>query len=382
MLLLTLFFGIWRGIFSLPDQQLPVQFEIERKESQLLFTFHNAEERIVCSEVRQNGDSIFIRMPMYDSELRLHVINDTTLSGFWMNHLKKGSPTIAFTAEANESNRFDIKNDATHQISGKWETWFDAGTKDSSLAIGQFQQNGNKVVATFLTESGDHRYLEGVVDGDSLKLSVFDGFFCRLYLAKITKEKIEGVFYSGSTYKAAFNCKRNEAIQLRDAGTLSSFVGKPAFRFPDTDSNMVDLNDTRFKNKVVILQIMGTWCPNCMDESAFLSDYYNINKSKGVEIIGISFERTDDFKKASSYLKRVAARFNITYPLLYAGITRTGAVENALPGMKNFFSYPSTVFIGKDGFVKYVHAGFNGPATGEEYENYKREFYEKINSLL
>jgi peroxiredoxin len=237
-------------------------------------------------------------------------------------------------------------------------------------------------VATFLTESGDHRYLEGVVDGDSLKLSVFDGFFCRLYLAKITQEKIEGVFYSGSTYKSAFICKRNEAIQLRDAGSLSSFEGKAAFRFPDTDSNMVDLNDARFKNKVVILQIMGTWCPNCLDESAFLSEYYNKNKSKGVEIIGISFERTDDFKKASYYLKRVAARFNITYPLLYAGTTGTGVVEKALLGMKNFFSYPSTVFIGKDGIVKYVHAGFNGPATGEEYENYKRAFYEKMNSLF
>jgi peroxiredoxin len=382
MFLLTLFFGIWRGIFSLPDQNLPVQFEIEQKESQLLFIFHNSEERIVCSEVLRNGDSIFIRMPMYDSELRLQVMNDTTLSGYWMNHLKKGSPAIAFNAKANESNRFDLKENAARQISGKWETWFDAGTKDSSLAIGQFKQNGNKVVATFLTESGDHRYLEGVVDGDSLKLSVFDGFFCRLYLAKITQEKIEGVLYSGSTYKSAFICKRNEAIQLRDAGSLSSFEGKAAFRFPDTDSNMVDLNDARFKNKVVILQIMGTWCPNCMDESAFLSEYYNKNKSKGVEIIGISFERTDDFKKASYYLKRVAARFNITYPLLYAGTTGTGVVEKALPGMKNFFSYPSTVFIGKDGIVKYVHAGFNGPATGEEYENYKRAFYEKMNSLF
>lgn len=381
MLLVTLLFGIWRGIFALPDQELPVIFEIQNTPSGIVVTFQNATERIECNEVILKGDSLFIRLPMYDSEFRLQV-KERTLQGVWINHLRKGSPAIDFKASHNVTERFSVATAATTQITGKWETWFDTGSKDSSRAIGQFIQNGNIVTGTFLTESGDHRYLEGVMSGDSLKLSVFDGFFCRLYLATVKNNSIEGIFYSGTSYKAPFRAIKNETIKLRDAATLSSFEGKPFFTFPDVDSNLVSLSDEKFRNKVVILQIMGTWCPNCMDESAFLSEYYNANRNKGVEIIGLSFERTEDFSKASGYLKRVQSRFQIHYPLLFAGTTGTGNVEKALPGMKNFFSYPSTIFIGKDGEVKHVHAGFNGPATGEEYESYKREFYTRMHDLL
>jgi peroxiredoxin len=381
MILLSLLFGIWRGVFALPDQELPFLFELEKNSAGIVFTIHNADERIACTEVTINGDSLFVRLPMYDSEFRLQV-KDSVMQGVWINHLRKGSHAMDFVAKHDVHQRFSSSEQPAVNITGKWETWFNSGLKDSSVAIGQFNQKDNIINGTFLTESGDHRYLEGVLTGDSMKLSVFDGFFCRLYLAKVKGDTLEGMFYSGTTHKAPFKAVRNEKIKLRDAATLSHFEGKPAFTFPDTDSIPTSLQDEKYRNKVVILQIMGTWCPNCMDESAFLSEYYNSNRNKGVEIIGISFERTADFSKASEYLKRVKNRFNINYPLLYAGTTGTGVVEKALPGMKNFFSYPSTIFIGKDGEVKHVHAGFNGPATGEEYEAYKREFYDRMQKLL
>lgn len=381
MLLLTLLTGIWRGIFALPGNDLPVNFEVSRQGTAFIVTFHNAEERIVCDDVTLKEDSLWIRMPLYDSEFRLKLYGDS-LKGKWINYARKGSPEIPFYAGAGKADRFLQLHKATADVSGRWETWFRESVTDSSLAIGQFKQEGNKVSGTFLTESGDHRYLEGIVDADSLKLSVFDGFFCRLYLMKIEGDSFSGTFYSGNHFNGAIKGKRNESIKLKDAGTISTYEGKPAFTLPDADSNLVSLSDPKYKGKVVILQIMGTWCPNCMDEGAFLSEFYKKYKSKGVELIGLSFERTDDFQKASKYLKNVANRFSIEYPLLFAGTTGTKNMEKVLPGIKNFFSYPTTIFIGKDGEVKHIHAGFNGPATGEDYLMYQKEFVERVSQII
>ena len=157
---------------------------------------------------------------------------------------------------------------------------------------------------------------------------------------------------------------------------------KLQFRFPDVDSNLISLSDDRFKNKVVLLQIMGSWCPNCLDETSFFVDYYNSHHQEGLEIIGLAFEKTTDFKKASSNIKRLQQHYQIPYPLLIAGTTGKDAVINALPGITNFISYPTTIFINRKGETVKVHAGFSGPATGKDYEIYKKEFTETVQQLL
>lgn len=380
MLILALLTGIWQGILSLPAP-LPFNFSIEQKGDSLQMIIHNAEERIVCNEIQVKGDSMIIRLPMYDSEFRLRE-KGNSMEGVWINYTRKGNPAIPFSAVHAIASRFETQQTASADLKGKWETWFESGTPDSSLAIGRFNQSGNKVTGTFLTESGDHRYLEGVMDGDSLKLSVFDGFFCRLYLAKVKGNVMEGMFYSGNHHKAPFRAIRNENAKLRNADAIATYNGVPSFRLPDTDSNIVSLSDERFKGKVIILQIMGTWCPNCMDESEFLSEYYLKNKDRGFEIIGISFERTNEFAKAAEYLVRVKNRFNITYPLLYAGTTGKENIARVFPELKNFSGYPTTIYLDREGRVVKVHTGFNGPATGSDYEQYQSEFYSTMEKLL
>ena len=126
---------------------------------------------------------------------------------------------------------------------------------------------------------------------------------------------MQGTFWSGNHSKSQWWAKRNEKIELPDATTITS-VNKPLqFIFPDVDSNMVSLNDDHFKNKVVLLQIMGTWCPNCMDETVYFVDYYNKHHNEGLEIIGLAFEKTTDFKKASANVKRLQLHYQIPYPL-------------------------------------------------------------------
>ncbi len=378
---LQLLFGIWLGMLSLPGEKLPFNFDLQKVNGKIVMIIHNAEERIKCDEVTASGDSLFIRIPVFDSEFRVK-ISDKTMNGIWINYGRKGNPSIPFEAEYNNANRFPITKKPAVDVSGRWEVWFDEGTPDSSLAIGVFKQIDEKVSGTFLTETGDHRFLEGIVNGDSLMLSVFDGSHCWLYKSHVTNDHIHGVQWSGLTYKGSWKAKRNDTIQLRNPETISHVEGTLAFTFPDVDSNLVSLSDSRFKNKVVIIQIMGSWCPNCMDETAFLSEYYKKHHEEGLEIIGLAFERFPEFAKASLNVKRIAKRYDVNYPLLIAGVSGKENVGKTIPQLKDFISFPTCIFIDRNGKVQEVHAGFSGPATGTDYQQYIRKFTLKVTQML
>ncbi len=378
---LPLLFGIWLGFLSLHDEKLPFNFDLLNENGKVIMVIHNANERIKCDEIIQKEDSLFIRVPVFDSEFRVK-ITDHEMNGNWINFGKKGNPSIPFHANFNISKRFSSTKKPRFNVSGKWETWFDAGTPDSSLAIGVFSQVNEKVTGTFLTETGDHRYLEGIVSGDSLFLSVFDGSHCWLYKAQIKNDEMSGVQWSGLSYKGPWKAKRNEKVSLRNPESISKVESPISFTFPNLDSNLVSLSDSCFKNKVVILQIMGSWCPNCMDETAFLANYYQNHRNEGLEIIGLAFERFPEFAKASANVKRLAKRYNVQYPLLIAGLSGKENVMKILPQIKDFISFPTTIIIDRKGKVQQVHAGFSGPATGIEYDDYTKDFDLFVQNLL
>jgi thiol-disulfide isomerase/thioredoxin len=127
---------------------------------------------------------------------------------------------------------------------------------------------------------------------------------------------------------------------------------------------------------------MGTWCPNCLDESQFLADYYLKNKSRGVEIIALDYERMDDFEKAKKKIARFTSRLKINYPTLFAGTTTAENKKKSLPMLNHIMSFPTTIFIGKKGTVRKIHTGFNGPATGKLYEEFKTDFNSFMEKLI
>jgi peroxiredoxin len=170
---------------------------------------------------------------------------------------------------------------------------------------------------------------------------------------------------------------------LPDAASLTKYNTDSIalnFRLPDLDSNLVSLNDPKFKNKVVLLQILGSWCPNCLDESAFLAPYYDKNKDRGIEIIGLSFEKTDDFNRAVANVTRFRDRLKIHYTLLIAA--NREKIKTVLPGLENFVGFPTTIYLDKNHKVRKVYAGFSGAATGAEYEKFKEEFHRFVDGLL
>jgi thiol-disulfide isomerase/thioredoxin len=382
--------GIYRGVLvldTIENIQLPFNFEVSGKGKKTKIVIRNAEEKIMVNEIRQKGDSFFFKMPVFDTEFRCK-IGETEWSGFWVNYYRKDKHKIPFKAFYNQPNRYLYKQGASNPVfEGRWETVFSPGTKDSSIAIGVFHhlEQSNDITGTFLTETGDYRYLEGMKHGDSLYLSCFDGSHAFLFTAKYENDKLTGMFYSGAHWKEKWKAVKNDNAALRDPNSITQVVqnDKPiAFSFKDAKGKTVSLSDEAFKNKAVIIQLMGSWCPNCMDESRYLAEIYKTYQPKGLEIIALAFEKTEEFDKAAQQVQRMQTRLGINYPVLITQKTGKAKAAETFPQLNSVTAFPTTIFLNKKHEVVKIHTGFNGPATGKAYESFTKETESLINQLI
>ena len=381
--------GIWRGsLLTESGPEIPFNFEVKDSLNKKSITIFNSEERFVVNEITQKGDSIFIQMPLFDSEIK-GLLKDNKIEGVWIKHLADKDAVMTFTAQAGIDWR--IKKDvakSTLSVSGKWATTFISADKvDTTIAVGEFTHKNENVTGTFLTSTGDYRYLEGVVDGDQLILSTFDGSHAFLFTGTIKGEEIvDGKFYSGFSSIESWSAKKDDSAKLPDAYGLTFLkdgATKINFTFPNLDKKPVSLTDEKFKNKVVILQMLGSWCPNCMDETAYLSKFYERNKRKEVEILGLAFERTTDFEKSKKNIERLKNRFNVGYDLLVTGFTNDKEdAAKALPMLNKVVAFPTMIIIDKNGNVRKIHTGFSGPGTGKHYIEFVNEFEKLISDLI
>lgn len=384
--------GIWRGTLLLNSEkqiELPFNFEIKTVKGKTQLIIHNAQERIVVDEITFHKDSFNFKMPVFDTEFKTKLIGDSLLTGVWINHTKKENNVIAFTAKYGNKNRFDFPPQKPQSFyDGRWEVTFSPNTNDSSKAIGIFNCviNSSIVEGTFLTETGDYRYLEGTEHNGKLYLSCFDGSHAYLFIAENNgSEIIKGDFYSGSSWHENWMAKRNEKFELKDPESLT-YLKNPneqiVFSFYNTKNEKISLSDAKYKNKVVIIQIMGSWCPNCMDESAYLSKVYKQYNKKGLEIIALAYERTSDIEQAKINLTRLTKRFNIGYDILLTGLTGKEKASESLPFLNNVMAFPTTIFLDRNHHVKSIYTGFSGPATGKAYKDYTIKTEDLINQLL
>jgi thiol-disulfide isomerase/thioredoxin len=200
----------------------------------------------------------------------------------------------------------------------------------------------------------------------------------------VDENSFEGFFYTAKT-KTRLKGIRNEKAGLGDPFSITKMkkgYEYLAFKLPGIDGKKISLNDEIYWNKVIVISILGSWCPNCLDEMSFLAPWYKANKSRGVEVLGLAFERKDELTYAQGTLSRLIQRFNTTYPILFGGKASSESIARALPEIEGFFSYPTTIFIDKSGKVRKIHTGFNGPATGLFYEEFQKEFNNLIDELL
>lgn len=366
--------GSWRVVLKVQDgKELPFLFSTTNTGIEI----HNAEERIPVTDITIINDSITIKMDVYEGVLKGVFTNEHTFSGeFVKASLNRQVP---FVATHGEEIRFvkDDKKTITN-VAGNWETVFSPNSEtDRYIAKGVFEQKGKQVTGTFRTTTGDYRYLEGISEGNQLKLSTFDGAHAFLFTATVTDSTMTGMFYSGNHWKEPFIAKRNESYELPNAEELTYIkegFDTFDFTFPDANGNMMSLSDKNMQGKVRVVQIMGTWCPNCLDESTYYAEYSK--KNPEVHFIALAFEYAKTKEKAFQNIERLQQKLHSTYPILLAqyGTSDKKKAQEKLPMLNHVLSYPTTIFIDKKGKVRRIHTGFNGPATGHKYLEFKKDF--------
>ena len=376
----------WQGFIHRPDgNDIPFSFKLEEQNKKTVLYIINDAEKIKVDNIIFTKDSVFIKMPVFESSFKASIAKGEW-NGVWTKGTAANDQVLPFTAHK----RTDaVMQKAVNNIAGRWAVTFADDKTKEDASIAEFRQISNKIAGTFLTPSGDYRYLDGIIDGDKLKLSTFDGAHAYLFMADIvSNNKItNGIFYSGAKGKEGWTAVKDaNAKVLTDAVAMYLKPGeeKLDFHFPDLKGKQVSINDSRFKNKVVVVQILGSWCPNCMDETAFLSDYYNKNKQRGIEAVALAYEYSTDFNRSVKSLTKFQQRFNVNYPILVTGVkvSDTLRTEKTLPQVTRIKVFPSTIIIDKKGKVRKFETDFFGPGTGIHYEAFKKEFYATIDELL
>lgn len=376
--------GPWRGVIRIQGVDMPFNFTVDSTASGLTVSLRNAEEQLMLDEVRTEGDTVVMVMHIFDSELRARVEGDS-MRGFFVKNYEKNY-RLPFRAAAGQEFRFEgADKQPTTDFNGTWATTF-TNESDTTAAVGIFHQTGSMVTGTFLTATGDYRFLEGNVVNGVMNLSVLDGNHIFLFTAEKTSENtLSGTYRSGRAWMQSWTATRDEHASLPDANSLTALkdgMDTFPFSFPDEDSTMVSSADTRFAGKPLIIQIMGTWCPNCMDETRFLANWYEKNKDRGIAVAGLAFESGDDFSYAAGRVRKMRQKTGVSYPVLIAGNKDKKKAAAALPMLREVVAFPTTIFVGKDGKVKKIHTGFNGPGTGVHYERFIEEFNATVDGLV
>ena len=382
------FDGTWRAVLPVTGGDLPFGLEIGQEDGRTVAWLVNGPERARVTDVSIEGDRITMGMPGYPHRLEARQV-DGRLEGEVV-FLRPGGErrTARMVAERGIDWRFFPPTAGeVADFSGRWALAFkDPETGRETTGIAELAQDGRIVTGTVLRESGDDRYIAGEARGDTVFLSRFDGGSAYLYVARLGEDgALSGDFRTGTGGYRALSGRRDADARLADVTSLtevSSDAGAFGFTFPDLDGRPVSLADERFRGKVVIVTIGGTWCPNCHDEAAFLRDFLPTRQARGLEVVQLMFEYTPDFESSAASVRDFVDKFGIGYPVLIAGTYESGAVQRALPQLTKFYAYPTMLVLDRQGRIRYTHTGFSGPATGAHYDEFVAGFSTLVDGLL
>lgn len=381
--------GIWRATIQTAGGPLPFLLELKKNADSTNYAAFaiNGSEHLPLDNTFFKDDSIHIPIEIFDAEL-VAKVSGGKMDGYWKRFVGETKYlNSSFKAVLGDSERFKIDNkNSSQNVTGTWETKFTkAEKKDTTVSVGIFEQKGQEVTGTFLTTTGDYRYLAGVMDGDSLKLSTFDGTHLFLFKAKKQGNTLTGQFWSNISSLENWTATLNPKAKLPDVNKLTYLkpgYNKVEFSFPDLTGKPISITDKAFEGKVKIIQMLGTWCPNCMDETKYLAPWYDKNKDRGVEIIGLAYEKSTELAVSAPKIEKMKKRFGMNYTVLLAGSKNAGEPAKTLPMLNKVLGFPTTIIIDKKGVVRNIHTGFSGPGTGKYYDEWIADFNLLIDKLV
>ena len=379
--------GSYRAALQLPGGELPFGLELARENGATVAWLVNGDERVKVTEVAITGDDIAMRMPGFENRITAKRAGQQLRGELLMVKAKGKRQQIPFTARRDQAPRFfPDETPPGADVSGRWAANFTADEGTTYIAVGEFTQQGSTVAGTFLTPTGDYRYLNGQLRDGKLYLGTFNGGHVFLFHAALDATgALQGEFWSGLASHESFTAHRdaNASLGTTTAVTAMKVATQPLrFAFPDLAGKTVSLDDARFRGKVVVVTLAGSWCPNCHDEAAFFAPYYREHQAEGLEVVSLMFEQLETVEETRAAVQRFRDRYTITYPLLLAGISDRADAATKLPQLNGVYAYPTTILIDRKGQVRHIHTGFSGPATGQHYTDLTTDLDLRIRALL
>ena len=365
----------YKVYFQIKNKQyLPVNLSIENE----MVVINNASETIQLNNIISRGDSMIVPFTVYESALVFKKVTNKKLKGYWVNYAKGNNYKIPFFGI--KKKKVAKKNQELEKYVGRWEATFiyDKPTK----LIGEFKIENNQLTGTFLSETGDFRYLQGCVEKKTLKLSCFDGSHAFLFTAKLKDDTLRGDFYSGTHYKTEWTAFKNEHATLRNADSLTYITNKSpiSFSLKNTKGETINYSNQNPTNKITLIQIFGSWCPNCLDETNLLIELNEQFKDK-IQIYGVGCEIEKTAEEKLIRLKKFQDNLQVPYDILIGGNASKNEATNVFPMLNQVMSFPTLIIIDSKGVVRKIHTGFSGPATGEHYVTFKKNLIDFIESL-
>ena len=368
--------------------QLQVIVALAEKNPNSPITIYNGKEVYQLSVKKRIGDTIVYQFPAQDAEWRVAFEKDfSEARGWWINYNKKVPVRFPVHLYMTLSEMIPKPDTIFPELFGRWKVVFEPGTPNEEVLVGVFQQEMNgRIFGSFLSETGDYRYLHGYAANGKLHLQTYTGYWAFVVEADLNgSNEMTGVFYSGGKSSTPFKATRDEAVQLRNEAELTYLIKRDE---RVVLNNLIKLNgrktnlDFSKKGQVTLIQIMGTWCPNCIDETNLLRALKETYGPKGLEIVALGFEVGNDSKKQRSRLKKFAKDLQVNYPVFLAGTSSKEAAAAYFPMLNGIMSFPTSILVDRQGKIIAIHTGFSGPATGTAYTELVEKFKQEIEGAL
>jgi peroxiredoxin len=375
--------GMWDATINFNDTEIPFRMGISGEGANVKGWFFNGDDKEISNNGKLENGALELDFDSYLAKLTATVKNGV-IEGEYGPILKKMYRVTATRATGKAA----TAGASAPAISGQWDLEGVASGKGEKTWRMILRQSGAEISGAILRVDGDTGTLTGSFKEGKFVLSHFSGSRPALLILKPASDGTMDVSLSGlhgfSEMKAVRPAEaRAKGLPEPTDADLHTTVKDPkapfAFSFPDLNGNVVSNTDSRFRGKVVLINITGSWCPNCHDEAPFLAALFNKYHDQGLEIVALSFEEADQLKNPTR-LKAFIKEYGIKYTVLLGG--ETDSAKAKLTQAVNWDAWPTTFFVGRDGLVRGAHAGFPSPGSGELYKQEKDEFVAKVEKLL
>lgn len=373
--------GIYRFSLFLDPEELPFTGDLKFQNNSWKLIIYNGNEEIEVNDVAVTEDSIIARMPVFQSELRGRIESPDLITGSFINYSRDDTTSISFNAEKGKNYRFTNTKSSTI-LPEQFHARFTNPDKTFTESILILTSDQGKLNGSFLTESGDYRYLEGNIMNESVYLSGFDGAHAFYFEARIAGDSlVNGIFRSGPNSITKWSAAADTTFFLRRPDQLTylkegyEFID---FRLPNQDGDSVSWENLNLQGKVVILDMMGSWCPNCMDATRALKKLSEPYSDDDLRVIHIAFELTEDYQVAKKRINKMQKDLQIDEEFLFGGYSSKENATVTFPMLNHIMSYPTIVIIDRNRDIRLIYTGFYGPGTGK----YHTEFMDQMSTLL